>query len=93
MYLQVRVNKNIGLILDDSDYDDWLKHKQGETPTLYFHPYLRDLKYKVTMKDVNEFNAKLEELWAKYPRFARYDKPIINKPQDLLGEDHALVLT
>lgn len=93
MYLHIRINKNIGLILDDTAYDQWLKNRVGETPTLYFHPYLRKESHKVTVKDVEEFNQKIDELWAKYSRFARYDKPEITKPQDLLGEDHALILT
>lgn len=95
MYLDLRVNNYIGLILDDTLYDEWLRASEPSTepPALGFFPYLRKKGHKVTMADIDAFNAKIDALWAKYPRFARYDKPDISKPQDLLGEDHALVLT
>jgi len=91
MYLDLRINANIGLVLDDTLYDQWLKARSGGPPALGFFPYARNRNHKVTQSDVEAFNAKIEDLWKKYPRFARYDKPLIHKPQDLLGEDHALI--
>lgn len=82
------------MTLDDTDFAAWQKgNRQGEPPELIFIPHLNDLKHKIDSKDIAETNAKLDEIWEKYPRFGKYSKPEINKPQDLLGEDHALVVT
>lgn len=94
MQITVRVNKNIELTFDDSDYDLWrqLGH-QGPAPDLIFIPELKNKKHKITVQDIKDVNAKIDEIWRKYPRFGRYDKPEFNNPQDLLGEDHALIIT
>ena len=92
MFLDLRINAKIGLVLDDTLFDQWLRSdRKEEPPALGFFPYLRDQKHKVTMQDIEDFNAKIDEIWAKYPQFGRYDKPDVKKPQDLLGEDHALI--
>lgn len=94
MLLHIRANKNISLSFDDTDFDLWQKAgSKGEIPELVFIPHLQNQKHKVTMQDIEDVNAKISEIWQKYPRFGRYNKPEISKPQDLLGEDHALVLT
>lgn len=94
MLLHLRANKYIRLILDDTDYVNWEKSgKQGDPPELIFIPELKDFSHKISTQDIRDVNAKLDEVWTKYPQFGRYARLEINNPQDLLGEDHALVVT